>query len=92
MPQSTIHLQTSMPFPGFEPRPYGTAVSVADHYTRWVTTNILGGGSNSYIKINLLDWSDTSPDLNLMENVWKHLEFFSVAELRNTIVHMHRTI
>ncbi|GFX29323.1 hypothetical protein TNCV_3218571 [Trichonephila clavipes] len=26
--KDTKHLQTSMPFPGFEPRPYGTAFSV----------------------------------------------------------------
>ncbi|GFX45488.1 hypothetical protein TNCV_2740251 [Trichonephila clavipes] len=32
-----MHLQTSMSSPGFKPRPYGTAVSVANHYTRWVT-------------------------------------------------------
>ncbi|GFT70296.1 hypothetical protein TNCV_2657731 [Trichonephila clavipes] len=29
----TIHLQTSMPSPGFEPRPYDTAVSVASYNT-----------------------------------------------------------
>ncbi|GFW19945.1 hypothetical protein TNCV_866511 [Trichonephila clavipes] len=34
---STIHLQTSMSSPGFEPRPNGTAVSVANHYTGWTT-------------------------------------------------------
>ncbi|PRD35302.1 UNVERIFIED_CONTAM: hypothetical protein NCL1_11914 [Trichonephila clavipes] len=26
-----------MSSPGFEPRPYGTTVSVANHYTRWAT-------------------------------------------------------
>ncbi|GFV00228.1 hypothetical protein TNCV_3322791 [Trichonephila clavipes] len=31
--EGTIHLQTSMSSPGFEPRAYGTAVSVANHYT-----------------------------------------------------------
>ncbi|GFU57138.1 hypothetical protein TNCV_1780011 [Trichonephila clavipes] len=31
----TIHLQTSMPSPGFEPRPYGTAGSVTNHFTGW---------------------------------------------------------
>ncbi|GFV71362.1 hypothetical protein TNCV_3133531 [Trichonephila clavipes] len=30
-----IHLQTSMPFPGFEPSPYGTTVSITNHYTGW---------------------------------------------------------
>ncbi|GFX28615.1 hypothetical protein TNCV_3336751 [Trichonephila clavipes] len=30
-----IHLQISMPSPRFEPRPYNTAVSVANHYTGW---------------------------------------------------------
>ncbi|GFV74093.1 hypothetical protein TNCV_4510001 [Trichonephila clavipes] len=29
--KGTIHLQTSMSSPGFEPSPYGTAVSVANH-------------------------------------------------------------
>ncbi|GFX67493.1 hypothetical protein TNCV_3463821 [Trichonephila clavipes] len=33
----TIHLQTCMSSPGFEPSPYGTAVSAANHYTGWVT-------------------------------------------------------
>ncbi|GFU65777.1 hypothetical protein TNCV_5059111 [Trichonephila clavipes] len=35
--KSTIHLQTSMTSPEFEPRPYGTAVNVTNHYTGWVT-------------------------------------------------------
>ncbi|GFU36189.1 hypothetical protein TNCV_191941 [Trichonephila clavipes] len=35
--KDTIHLQTSMSSPGFEPSPYGTTVSVANHYTGWVT-------------------------------------------------------
>ncbi|GFV61118.1 piggyBac transposable element-derived protein 4 [Trichonephila clavipes] len=33
--KDTIHLQTSMPFPGIEASPYGTAVSVANYYTGW---------------------------------------------------------
>ncbi|GFV77584.1 hypothetical protein TNCV_1071131 [Trichonephila clavipes] len=33
--EGTIHLQTSMPSPGFEPRLYGTAVSVTNHYAEW---------------------------------------------------------
>ncbi|GFU86691.1 hypothetical protein TNCV_2881111 [Trichonephila clavipes] len=33
--KDTIHLQTSMSSPEFEPIPYGTAVSVANHYTGW---------------------------------------------------------
>ncbi|GFY35592.1 hypothetical protein TNCV_196921 [Trichonephila clavipes] len=33
--KGTIHLQTSIPLPRFEPRPYGTAVSVTNHYTGW---------------------------------------------------------
>ncbi|GFW77347.1 hypothetical protein TNCV_2497421 [Trichonephila clavipes] len=32
-PKGTIYLQKSMPFPGFEPRPYGTAISVLNYYT-----------------------------------------------------------
>ncbi|GFU08724.1 transmembrane protein KIAA1109 [Trichonephila clavipes] len=35
--KGTIHLQTSMSSPGFEPSPNGTAVSVANHYTGWAT-------------------------------------------------------
>ncbi|GFX23817.1 uncharacterized protein TNCV_1788481 [Trichonephila clavipes] len=35
--EGTMHLQTSMSSPGFEPSPNGTAVSVANHYTGWVT-------------------------------------------------------
>ncbi|GFW86713.1 hypothetical protein TNCV_2808681 [Trichonephila clavipes] len=37
--ESTKHLQTHMPSPGFESRPFGTAVSVVNHYTRRVTFN-----------------------------------------------------
>ncbi|GFX98007.1 transposable element Tcb2 transposase [Trichonephila clavipes] len=33
--KGTIHLQTSMSSPGFEPSPYDTAVSVSNHYTHW---------------------------------------------------------
>ncbi|GFW47794.1 HTH_Tnp_Tc3_2 domain-containing protein [Trichonephila clavipes] len=36
----TIHLHTSMSSPGFEPNPYGTAVSVANHYIGWATLNV----------------------------------------------------
>ncbi|GFX09743.1 hypothetical protein TNCV_653421 [Trichonephila clavipes] len=31
--EGTMHLQTSMSSPVFEPRPYGTAISVVNHYT-----------------------------------------------------------
>ncbi|GFU17248.1 hypothetical protein TNCV_1854701 [Trichonephila clavipes] len=34
--KGTLHLQTFMYSPGLEPRPYGTAVSVTNHYTGWV--------------------------------------------------------
>ncbi|GFV05904.1 hypothetical protein TNCV_2552711 [Trichonephila clavipes] len=34
--KSTIHEQTTMSSPGFEPRSYGTAVSFTNHYTGWV--------------------------------------------------------
>ncbi|GFW46253.1 hypothetical protein TNCV_2813481 [Trichonephila clavipes] len=33
----TTHLQTSMSSPGFEPKPYGTVVSVTNHYIEWAT-------------------------------------------------------
>ncbi|GFT14434.1 hypothetical protein TNCV_4004101 [Trichonephila clavipes] len=35
--KDTIHLQISMSSPGFEPSPYGIAVSVANHHTGWAT-------------------------------------------------------
>ncbi|GFX46373.1 hypothetical protein TNCV_238351 [Trichonephila clavipes] len=35
--KGTIHLQASMSSPGFEPSPYGTAVSVTHHKTGWAT-------------------------------------------------------
>ncbi|GFV35630.1 hypothetical protein TNCV_5016451 [Trichonephila clavipes] len=37
--KALFYLKTSLPPPGFEPRPYGTAVSVANHYTGWVVCN-----------------------------------------------------
>ncbi|GFU11456.1 hypothetical protein TNCV_1983651 [Trichonephila clavipes] len=40
--KGTVHLQTSMSSPGFEPRPYGTAVSVANHYTGWTYATSVG--------------------------------------------------
>ncbi|GFV29391.1 hypothetical protein TNCV_438101 [Trichonephila clavipes] len=36
-----IHLQTSMSTPEFKPSLYGTAVSVANHYTGWATKMML---------------------------------------------------
>ncbi|GFX59610.1 hypothetical protein TNCV_3753751 [Trichonephila clavipes] len=33
--EGTIHLQTSIPSPGFEPRLYGAAFSVTNYCTRW---------------------------------------------------------
>ncbi|GFT81598.1 hypothetical protein TNCV_3674281 [Trichonephila clavipes] len=36
----TIHLQTSMFSPGFEPRPYNTAVSITNFHTRWTAKHI----------------------------------------------------
>ncbi|GFW78676.1 probable hydroxyacid-oxoacid transhydrogenase, mitochondrial [Trichonephila clavipes] len=38
--KGTIHLQTSVPSPGFKLKPYGTAVSVTNHYTRWAANLI----------------------------------------------------
>ncbi|GFT59299.1 hypothetical protein TNCV_3892291 [Trichonephila clavipes] len=37
--EDTVHLQTSMSSPGFEPRPNSTAVRIANHYTGWVTVD-----------------------------------------------------
>ncbi|GFY16625.1 hypothetical protein TNCV_2787511 [Trichonephila clavipes] len=39
--KGTIHLQTSMPSPGFESRPYGTAGSITNHYTVWAAREFL---------------------------------------------------
>ncbi|GFW13618.1 hypothetical protein TNCV_1210841 [Trichonephila clavipes] len=39
--KDTIHLQISMSSPGFEPSPYGTSISVANHYTGWATWDFL---------------------------------------------------
>ncbi|GFS88835.1 hypothetical protein TNCV_1000451 [Trichonephila clavipes] len=33
--KGTIDFQTSIPSPGSDPRTYGTAVSVTNHYTGW---------------------------------------------------------
>ncbi|GFV52338.1 histone-lysine N-methyltransferase SETMAR [Trichonephila clavipes] len=41
--EGTIHLQTSMSSPGFELKHSGTAVSVANHYSGWVTSYSLRG-------------------------------------------------
>ncbi|GFW59366.1 HTH_Tnp_Tc3_2 domain-containing protein [Trichonephila clavipes] len=41
--EGTIHLQTSMSSPGFEPSPNGTAFSVANHYTGWATLSRIIG-------------------------------------------------
>ncbi|GFW14259.1 hypothetical protein TNCV_3548481 [Trichonephila clavipes] len=38
--EGTIRLQTSMPSLGFEPRPYGTAVSVVNQYNGWAASPI----------------------------------------------------
>ncbi|GFY24335.1 hypothetical protein TNCV_1013841 [Trichonephila clavipes] len=36
--KGTIHLQTTISSPGFEPSPYGITVSVVNHYTVSVTS------------------------------------------------------
>ncbi|GFW32046.1 hypothetical protein TNCV_2600721 [Trichonephila clavipes] len=41
--EGTIHLQISMPSPGFEPRPYGTAISATNHCTGWVAKSTYNG-------------------------------------------------
>ncbi|GFX69583.1 hypothetical protein TNCV_1769521 [Trichonephila clavipes] len=37
--KGAIHLQTSMSSLGFEPSPYGTAVSVVNHLAGWATNH-----------------------------------------------------
>ncbi|GFS55549.1 hypothetical protein TNCV_1627701 [Trichonephila clavipes] len=49
--EGTIHLQTSIPSSGFEPRPYGTAVSVINHETGWA----VGGSEGSLVALGLDD-------------------------------------
>ncbi|PRD29981.1 UNVERIFIED_CONTAM: Glutamine synthetase [Trichonephila clavipes] len=45
-----------MSSPGFEPSPNGTEVSVANHYTGWVTKNIsLKFKANNYLNVSLAD-------------------------------------
>ncbi|GFX11302.1 hypothetical protein TNCV_2803661 [Trichonephila clavipes] len=54
--------------PGFEPSPYGTAFSVANHYIGWATSNsikidssaIPGGRGSLVIKVPDRDWLVTS--------------------------------
>ncbi|GFU68563.1 uncharacterized protein TNCV_3064871 [Trichonephila clavipes] len=47
--EGTIHLQTSMSSLGFEPSPNGTAVSVANHYTGWVTAMTFNNLQNDFV-------------------------------------------
>ncbi|GFU88690.1 hypothetical protein TNCV_4443671 [Trichonephila clavipes] len=49
--ESTVYLQTSMPSPGFEPSPNGTAVSFANHYTGWAAAL-----HSTIKKSKLIDW------------------------------------
>ncbi|GFW03498.1 hypothetical protein TNCV_3020101 [Trichonephila clavipes] len=39
--EGTIHLQISMPSPGFEPRPYGSSLSITNYYTGWAACVIV---------------------------------------------------
>ncbi|GFW49691.1 hypothetical protein TNCV_357941 [Trichonephila clavipes] len=50
--KGTIHLQTSMPSPGFELGPYGTPVGIANYFTSWVTLH----GVFSQIRFLLHVW------------------------------------
>ncbi|GFS61656.1 hypothetical protein TNCV_4313031 [Trichonephila clavipes] len=58
--ESTIHLQTSMHSLGFEPRSYGTVVSVTNHYTRQARQRHTLSEKTSYS----LQMLDTSPFLS----------------------------
>ncbi|GFV06611.1 hypothetical protein TNCV_2949331 [Trichonephila clavipes] len=44
------------PYQGFEPRPYGTAVSVTNHYTGWVTKGY-GHELLSGVVATVAEWS-----------------------------------
>ncbi|GFX66359.1 uncharacterized protein TNCV_343331 [Trichonephila clavipes] len=50
--EGTIHLQTSMPSPSFEPRAYSTAIIVTNHYTGWVAISTFNMHNRS-ILLNL---------------------------------------
>ncbi|GFX46195.1 hypothetical protein TNCV_2298441 [Trichonephila clavipes] len=79
--KGTIHLQTSMSSPGFEPSPYGTAVSVANHYTGWdgyfqvdnapchAARIVNRWFEESERDFTLLSWPTESPDLKPVENL-----------------------
>ncbi|GFX97361.1 hypothetical protein TNCV_1077321 [Trichonephila clavipes] len=44
--EGTIHLQTSITSPGFELRPYGTAISITNYYNVWATHRFVPNISN----------------------------------------------
>ncbi|GFV10871.1 hypothetical protein TNCV_4706381 [Trichonephila clavipes] len=45
--KDTIQFLTPKSSPGFEPKPYGTAFSVDNHYTGWVTSGSVSFCSTS---------------------------------------------
>ncbi|GFV54673.1 hypothetical protein TNCV_3843921 [Trichonephila clavipes] len=54
--KGTIHLQISIPSPGFKPRPNGTAVSITSPYTEWGVLK-LHPTTNIEIPVKAAKWS-----------------------------------
>ncbi|GFX96592.1 hypothetical protein TNCV_1442661 [Trichonephila clavipes] len=69
----TIHLRTSMPSPGFEPRQDST-VSIANHYTEWTTE--IPAKSRNASPMNLYAFRFIKTSLNNMasKNIERTLE------------------
>ncbi|GFX70116.1 hypothetical protein TNCV_4615541 [Trichonephila clavipes] len=68
----TIHLQTSMSFPGLEPRPFVAAISVTNPYPVWAAVESVSPS----IEMNLLSRRISSmPDICLSENYNNRLLF-----------------
>ncbi|GFX92922.1 hypothetical protein TNCV_914721 [Trichonephila clavipes] len=62
--EGTIHLQTSMSSAKFEPRSFGTAVSVANHYTGWAT-QYRGEALRSSLESNSESRQDRPPNRDI---------------------------
>ncbi|PRD30366.1 UNVERIFIED_CONTAM: hypothetical protein NCL1_26609 [Trichonephila clavipes] len=51
-----------MSSPGFEPRPNGNAVSVANHSTGWAAVYFLTYSTDLYVNTNFTNIKETQPD------------------------------
>ncbi|GFU39528.1 histone-lysine N-methyltransferase SETMAR [Trichonephila clavipes] len=68
MPRRNIHLPTSMPSPGFVPIPYGTAVSVTNHYAGW--TDLYTYNSYYFTILLYMDGENASQAAEIMNGVY----------------------